>query len=971
MPTKEEVARVQELVAPRVGIEELLKEQIQPPTGQLVDTREPNIQELVNEEPTGSPVPRPTRTSIQDLVEQTYVDNNIPVPVRTPKQVMQSMIPEKPITVGAAPEDNTFMGQALRPLKELPQVYREEVQKSLDLMAEEGVLPKVFGGLGYLMSPITAVTKSLIGNPARRAGAPEWAAETLEGLLDLTISGGIPGTGKRILTELSRLGTSIGTSRVQSLRKLGTALQELAPASPGMTEAIEGAKQFGLKLLTEGDEAVQPLHVVKALNKVTDPPGLIGAVWGNFWNLISVPFTKRIIPTYGGRKSIQEILQPAVDRLYDKGLDVPFRIAAAKKQLLLGAGRELGNEIKNLPASARFELGRALKEGVAPTSKQAAEVYERFINRAREFGIREQYIDEFREALADKLKFAKLPEEMEWFVDDIHKFLKGVEGSSKNATKALIKAVGDTNTPEEYIPLLIDLVNLPAATPEAVARASRKVARNYIISGLRRLGAVSDEAREGWEIIDAAKIPAYAKLGGKYVPRDVWLELKALNDIPKISRSAFNTWFMSPWKTAKVILRPATHVRNVISNLILNDLGGLPFYDVKTYYQAFKELRDKGKYYKEFRNLTGSGGAFTEFELAHIGRGLRFREEGGQLVTANMFDRALELFNRSTAGARELYNADEQLFKVAKYIKNRTAGMDKYDAAIDAMKWTFNYGEVTPFTATMRAHLMPFFTWQSKILPLMAQVAKEHPLRLVKWIALYQGIQQLNLKRLGINEEEFKYLMDILPEHIANQQFLFMPFRDDKGRLQLLNMTYMLPGFGDINEFSNNPLGQIFSTPFVTIGGALASNTTFTGQKIWFDWEAPSTKLAKGFEFVWRQLMPSWVPYGTDSVWDKIHMNLQDHPEAPTWYQILGQQFGFKIHAIDEEKAARGRRALTNIRLSELQVDLTKKFQDAVKRGKSDEDLERMAEHYLELRRQLLEPREPSGLTALIKKVVD
>jgi len=44
MPTKEEVARVQELVAPRVGIEELLKEQIQPPTGQLVDTREPNIQ---------------------------------------------------------------------------------------------------------------------------------------------------------------------------------------------------------------------------------------------------------------------------------------------------------------------------------------------------------------------------------------------------------------------------------------------------------------------------------------------------------------------------------------------------------------------------------------------------------------------------------------------------------------------------------------------------------------------------------------------------------------------------------------------------------------------------------------------------------------------------------------------------------------------------------------------------------------
>ena len=247
--------------------------------------------------------------------------------------------------------------------------------------------------------------------------------------------------------------------------------------------------------------------------------------------------------------------------------------------------------------------------------------------------------------------------------------------------------------------------------------------------------------------------------------------------------------------------------------------------------------------------------------------------------------------------------------------------------------------------------------------PLVAKAVKEHPMRVAKWFGIYEGLQLLSLHNQGMGEEEWQYLHNILPSYLADGQFLLVPFRDEKGRLQLLNLTYMIPGFGDFTEMTNEPWRTIFAAPFISLGAALVTKRQFNGMPLYYDWEAPETKAAKAFSYVWDQLGPSWMG-GSDRILEKIHQMWTDHPDAPTAIQLLGQQLGFKIHAVDEAKAAHRREALERIQLSELQVDLTKKIQDAVKHGKDDEDVRRIVEHYALLRQKIIQPKESVGPTA-------
>lgn len=530
------------------------------------------------------------------------------------------------------------------------------------------------------------------------------------------------------------------------------------------------------------------------------------------------------------------------------------------------------------------------------------------------------------------------------FVKALDQSINGVH-DPKLVQKALKGAIEDPNTPNELKFLARDLYNLPYSTPAAVAEASKKASTSFLVSNLKRLGVVQDQLPQGAKLGDDWWLSKFPTLKGAYVPRDVELELRAIMDIPKYTQAGFlgkmNRMLLTPWKTGKVILRPASHFRNAISNVILNDWGGLPFYRMDVYLDAAKEFKNRGKLWKEWERLSGAGGTFSVAEVENI--------TGGMKYGSNMMDHMLSKFDQMVSVPRQIYNAEEQYFKLAKYMWNRNHGMKDYESFLDAMKWTFNYGEITRATAAIRGTIAPFYTWTSKVMPLMAETAVKHPIRFAKWPMMFEAMQIGAIDQLNMSNDEWSWVDSILPDYIREGAFLLLPWRDAQDRLQLLNLTYIMPGLGDMTDLMRDPSGQMFGSPFISIAAGLRDNVRYGGAPISYDWEPWSTRVAKKMAYVWESMIPSFplIPGTVD--FNDMYDRITNTPEAPTWGQIAASQFGLRATTVNVESMARRRQALDDIHRSQIGSRMKSELREAT----SPEQAQRIVEHYSRLRERL------------------
>lgn len=736
---------------------------------------------------------------------------------------------------------------------------------------------------------------------------------------------------------------SVGKLARPILGKVGEGV--LKEAGQGFRKGLGQVAKTGV-----GTAMHTPRFAIQGLEKITGVP--FTKMGEGIWENIFVPASRfRFLPTGEGAKSIAEVLQPAVERLEKVGLDKPFRDLQAQKQHIANIGQEIGNKIAKMKPSERLEAMKALRG--LPTESRIMEDVEAALEGK---GVNPTYHFHFKKALEKatrKVRLrpdSKIPDDIladealydvpsvKGVFEEIDSLLDGKRFSHRRAQKALKKVVDNPAFSDSYRILARDLYNLHLDSVQAFTEASRRAGKKFLTDGLEQRGIVkahipSSEPEEEW------MRSTFPGLKGMYVPRDVELELRTLEKVPKLANNAFNKWFVTPWKTSKVILRPATHMRNLISNAILNDWGGLPFWRGDVYLDAYKQMRGKGKYWKEWERLTGGGGTFSVSELDEVTRGLR--------ADANIFDHGLATFNRFARVPRAFYNAEEQWSKMAKYIWNRKKGMDPREAALDAMKWTFNYGEVTRAVAGWRQTGAPFFTWQSKVIPLMAETFVKHPVRIGKWMAFYKLLQQHAVNNVDISNEEWEHIHSTLPEYIQDGQFLLMPWRDAEGRLQMLNLTYIIPGFGDMAEMSSNPSGWLLGHPAFSIAGTIMTKTQFSGAPLYYDWESPKMKALKTFGFVWDQLMPSWMLGGTD--WDAIYDSISNDPEAMTWEQVAAGMAGFKIKPIDPMKQARRHRAVEMIHRSQIGGQMRREL----RRARSPEQRREIVERFQRDRRRL------------------
>ncbi len=362
-------------------------------------------------------------------------------------------------------------------------------------------------------------------------------------------------------------------------------------------------------------------------------------------------------------------------------------------------------------------------------------------------------------------------------------------------------------------------------------------------------------------------------------------------------------YLMAPWKTGQIVLRAPTQMRNIFGNMITNDWGGLPFWRADVYGGAMKDIARGVPDVKLFEGLTGHNTTFAGTELQSIIRKWQIPHDTsawGKGVV-NLFEQVF--FNPLSRKLGVAYRDIESFFKYAKFKHNRSLGMTPEEAAFDAVKWTHNYGEVSPATQILRSTVMPFATWTTKTLPLFAEALVKNPLRVGKWLMLPYGLTYAALQNQDVSPRDWLLARKGLPDYLTGRLTAMLPWKDREDRLQFLNTTWMIPGFGDVAEMvsqtEQGPLESaniVLQNPFLDMMATAKRGTTFTGKPLYEPWDDTHMKLYKMLTHGWSQFAPGIM--GRDML-AGVETLLGRDIRAQDPYQFIASQMGLKVQPYD------------------------------------------------------------------------
>lgn len=474
----------------------------------------------------------------------------------------------------------------------------------------------------------------------------------------------------------------------------------------------------------------------------------------------------------------------------------------------------------------------------------------------------------------------------------------------------------------------MSVYDLPARLPEEVYKAYSEATYKVLSARVKENKRwFSPNLREGFI---ASKQPG---LKGMYIRKDIDDAFVELNYVTNRSQ-ALHKYLLAPWKMLKVVLRVPAQMRNVFGNFMLNDTASvnpLSWYTpngVKTYAEAMKHLTRGSKQAEWFSRLTGID--MTTFIGGDVGKYMLPKRYGD-----NMMDGALRFFHKAANMTKlpQLYQFNEKWAKFAKYLHNKEKGMSDLDAAIEAVDATFNYNDVSIFTRRMRESVLPFFSWQSKVFRQLPERMVKHPIRMAKYAIAPAAITAYAVEKVGMSKEEWRELNAAMPEYMKKGWLMLLPFRDDQGRLSVMNMTWLIPGLGDIHEVYGGitePSKTFLQNPFLNLYAAIKGNVDpFTNRPLSYEWEDPGTQFLKKMMYVYKQFTPSFFPGNTDfdMLWRSI---ARGEPDYLSPGQAIISQFGFKVSPLDPDKIYENEAAIQNVHRQQIYAERNRELRRAV-----------------------------------------
>ena len=336
--------------------------------------------------------------------------------------------------------------------------------------------------------------------------------------------------------------------------------------------------------------------------------------------------------------------------------------------------------------------------------------------------------------------------------------------------------------------------------------------------------------QEGFE-----KLPDVKRLGdlaGKFVPQNIF---DYIQEISKPIEIGVGKKLVAGFKFGKVILNPATHARNILSNQVLNwwKLGMNPLDPrvIGIQGEAIQQIAKGGKWIDEARMVGYDLNTYATNEI----RDILLRSPEGKTAIGGIKGLANKL--------ADIYQGEENFAKLSAFIFNRKyKGMGIEEAWKLAESATFNYAQVTPFIRKVRESLFgfPFITFTYKATPIAIETVLKAPRRISAFGKIKNAIENAS----DIKETEKERASE--PAWIRDGFFIKLPIKDKHGRSAYFDLTYIIP-FGDlmsgqyftrqINRATGLPESvpeSLFEkAPFFNVIKELAKNQDFYGDKIW------------------------------------------------------------------------------------------------------------------------------------------
>ena len=423
-----------------------------------------------------------------------------------------------------------------------------------------------------------------------------------------------------------------------------------------------------------------------------------------------------------------------------------------------------------------------------------------------------------------------------------------------------------------------------------------------------RMQRLSDEADVSGKLPDDYRqMPDSAKYGalrGLVVRKEIYSDLVGNINISIGEKSLPEEWLgtggkitklTGMWKWAKVAANPPAQVRNFVSNLVLLNLSGIPVYRVPIRMaQAVKEIRSNGKHWQVAKKYGVKEATFSNTELARIETALMEMANRDYGFARGMKKLASSLAALDMKGAKEgagaafnpvklagakvvnltgdAYQFMEAMGKTAKIIDEMENGKSGEAAAMEAHKWLFDYSLVSPGVKYLRNAPIgiPFITFMTKVLPRLTEVAVTKPWRFTPYVAIAYGMQAAVAGMLDVDDEDLDKLREALPEWIREKQHVyFLPFKDDAGRWQVVDLGYFFPwtqwttfvedvGEGDLWKAMRG--SGILGGPLPDLIVALKTNVDpFTQRPIIDKYADPAEKAAQMFGYLYQMAMPPWL----------------------------------------------------------------------------------------------------------------
>lgn len=371
----------------------------------------------------------------------------------------------------------------------------------------------------------------------------------------------------------------------------------------------------------------------------------------------------------------------------------------------------------------------------------------------------------------------------------------------------------------------------------------------------------------------------YGALAGRYLRAEIWRDIQELE---RMQNPTFWNQALTQWKLNKTARNPVVHMNNVMSNLALMDLADVRSSDLVN---AIASMVNRDDAFLEAQENGAFGSDMVAVEIRRntlqpILERIQRESQGGR----NTIESKLGLLGRLADGIWgfakgldrrmvELYQLEDEVFRMATYLRKRDLGFSPTEAALQARDQFLNYDIRAPWVNAARRSVLPFISYTYRAVPVVARSVMLRPWKLAKYATIAYAANALAYMVLGDEGDEDEERRSLRTEEqgstwLGAPRMMRLPWNDDYGNPVFLDVRRWVPA-GDIFDMNQGqsaipvPAPLQFGGPLMLAGEFILNRQAFTGQEItndltddWWD------KSAKVTDWAWKSWMPSapWIP---------------------------------------------------------------------------------------------------------------